>query len=70
MLKECGTSVAMANAFSEVKSVCTYHTASNDEDGVAQVLEEMLFSRNNICLRPSLFFEEDVSFCESEPLDK
>ena len=42
MLKECGISVAVANAFPEVKSVCTYHTASNDEDGVAQVLEEML----------------------------
>tara|TARA_B100000315_G_C14457673_1_gene532200 strand:- start:13 stop:858 length:846 start_codon:yes stop_codon:yes gene_type:complete len=48
MLKECGTSVAMANAFSEVKSVCTYHTVRNDEDGVVQVLEEILFSRNNI----------------------
>ncbi|MEE8413749.1 MAG: HAD family hydrolase [Dehalococcoidales bacterium] len=42
MLKECGISVAVSNAFPEVKSVCTYHTASNDEDGVAQVLEEIL----------------------------
>ena len=42
MLKECGVSVAVANALSEVKSVCTYYTASNDEDGVALVLEEML----------------------------
>ncbi|MBI4296104.1 MAG: HAD family hydrolase [Chloroflexi bacterium] len=42
MLKECGVSVAVANAFPEVRSVCAYHTASNDEDGVAIVLEQML----------------------------
>jgi len=42
MLEECGISVAVSNAFPEVKSVCPYHTASNDEDGVALVLEEML----------------------------
>ena len=41
-LKECGISVAMANAFPEVKAVCKYETASNDEDGVAQVLEKLL----------------------------
>jgi Cof subfamily protein (haloacid dehalogenase superfamily) len=42
MLKNCGISVAVANAIPEVKSVCTYGTASNDEDGVALVLEAML----------------------------
>jgi Cof subfamily protein (haloacid dehalogenase superfamily) len=42
MLKECGISVAMANAFPEVKAVCKYQTTSNDEDGVALVLEKML----------------------------
>ncbi len=42
MLKDCGISVAMANAFPEVKAVCAYQTASNDEDGVAVVLEGML----------------------------
>jgi Cof subfamily protein (haloacid dehalogenase superfamily) len=42
MLKKCGISVAVANALPEVKSVCTYYTASNDEDGVALVLEAML----------------------------
>lgn len=42
MLKAYGTSVAMANAFPEVKAVCKYETASNDEDGVAIVLEKML----------------------------
>jgi Cof subfamily protein (haloacid dehalogenase superfamily) len=42
MLRECGTSVAMANALPEVKTVCNYETVSNDEDGVALVLETML----------------------------
>ncbi|HEX9897101.1 MAG TPA: HAD family hydrolase [Dehalococcoidales bacterium] len=42
MLKECGISVAMANALPEVKAVCKYQTASNDEEGVALVLEKML----------------------------
>lgn len=42
MLKECGISIAVANALPEVKSVCIYQTASNDEDGVAVVLEQVL----------------------------
>ncbi len=42
MLQACGIPVAMANAFPEVKAVCAYSTASNDEDGVAVVLEKML----------------------------
>jgi Cof subfamily protein (haloacid dehalogenase superfamily) len=42
MLKACGIAVAMANAFPEVKAVCKYETTSNDEDGVALVLEKML----------------------------
>jgi Cof subfamily protein (haloacid dehalogenase superfamily) len=42
MLQACGIPVAMANAFPEVKDACVYTTASNDEDGVAVVLEKML----------------------------
>jgi Cof subfamily protein (haloacid dehalogenase superfamily) len=42
MLQACGIPVAMANAFPEIKAVCAYETASNDEDGVAVVLEKML----------------------------
>jgi Cof subfamily protein (haloacid dehalogenase superfamily) len=42
MLQACGISVAMANAFPEIKAVCTYQTLRNDEDGVAVVLEKML----------------------------
>jgi Cof subfamily protein (haloacid dehalogenase superfamily) len=42
MLRECGISVAMANAIPEVKEVCAYSTASNDDDGVAIVLEKIV----------------------------
>ncbi len=42
MLQACGMSVAMANAFPEIKAACLYQTSSNDEDGVAVVLEKML----------------------------
>ena len=42
MLRACGMPVAMANAYPEIKAVCAYETASNDEDGVAVVLEKML----------------------------
>ena len=42
MLQECGIPIAMGNAFPEVKAVCRYQTASNDDDGVAIALEKML----------------------------
>ena len=42
MLQACGIPVAMANAIPEIKSVTRYETASNDEDGVAVVLEQIL----------------------------
>ena len=42
MLKECGIAIAVANAVPEVKAIADYHTASNDEDGVAIVLEQVL----------------------------
>jgi Cof subfamily protein (haloacid dehalogenase superfamily) len=41
MLVECGIPVAMGNALSELKEVCRYCTASNEEDGVAIVLEKI-----------------------------
>lgn len=44
MLQACGTAVAMGNAFDEVVAVCPYRTLSNDEDGVAVVLEKLLQS--------------------------
>jgi len=42
MLRACGIAVAVANAIPEVKAVADYCTASNDDDGVAIVLEKML----------------------------
>jgi hydroxymethylpyrimidine pyrophosphatase-like HAD family hydrolase len=42
MLSACGYPVAMANAVPQVKAAGRYHTLSNDQDGVALVLEEIL----------------------------
>lgn len=42
MLQECGLGVAVANAADEVKQVADEITATNDEDGVAIVLERLL----------------------------
>lgn len=42
MLQVCGISIAVSNAIPEVKSTARYHTASNDDDGVAIALEQML----------------------------
>ena len=42
MLQACGISVAMANAIPEIKSAAQYETASNDDDGVAIDLEQLL----------------------------
>jgi Cof subfamily protein (haloacid dehalogenase superfamily) len=45
LLEACGIPVAMANCVPEVKAITSYITASNDEDGVAIVLEKMLKAR-------------------------
>jgi Cof subfamily protein (haloacid dehalogenase superfamily) len=42
MVQECGLGVAMSNAVPEVKAVADCVTGSNDEDGVAVVLEQLL----------------------------
>lgn len=42
MLSACGIPIAVANAVPEVKAVTNYCTASNDNDGVAVVLERIL----------------------------
>ena len=42
MLAACGIAVAVGNAIPEVKAAADYCTASNDDDGVAIVLEKML----------------------------
>jgi hypothetical protein len=42
MVRTSGLGVAMSNAIDEVKAVATYQTSSNDEDGVALVLEQLM----------------------------
>lgn len=42
LLSACGIPVAMDNAAPEIKAICKYYTLSNDEDGVAVVLERIL----------------------------
>ena len=42
LLEACGIPVVMANCVPEVRAVADYITASNDDDGVAIVLEKML----------------------------
>jgi len=45
MLKYAGLSVAMQNAPQELKALCKHVTGSNDEDGVAAVIEAFLLER-------------------------
>lgn len=42
MIRYAGLGVAMANAQPEVKKEADYITASNDEDGIAQVIEKFI----------------------------
>ena len=42
MLKLAGTGVAMANATDEVKRAADCVTGSNNEDGIAQMLDRLL----------------------------
>lgn len=44
MLKTAGLGVAMANAADEIKAQCGWVAPSNDEDGVAEVLERFVLS--------------------------
>ena len=42
MVKYAGIGVAMENAVDEVKQVADYVTASNNEDGIAKVVEKFV----------------------------
>lgn len=42
MLKKAGISVAMGNAVPEIKDLCDFVTKTNEEDGVAYVIEKIL----------------------------
>ena len=48
MLRFASTSVAMSNAVPELQSIATHITRSNDEDGVAHFLLEMIKKENEI----------------------
>lgn len=43
MVKYAGIVVAMENAVDEVKQVADYVTDSNNEDGIAKVVEKFVF---------------------------
>ncbi|WNI19686.1 HAD-IIB family hydrolase [Streptomyces sp. ITFR-21] len=45
MLEWAGTSYAVANAHPQVLAATTRHTASNEDDGVAQVIEQIVAAR-------------------------
>ncbi|MGM9947121.1 Cof-type HAD-IIB family hydrolase [Floccifex sp.] len=45
MLKEAGISVAMGNAFSEVKEIADYVTPSNNENGIGVFIDEKILSK-------------------------
>lgn len=42
LIKDCGWSVAVENAIPEIKALAEYSTASNDNHGVAIVLEDLV----------------------------
>lgn len=44
MLKYAGLSVAMGNAFDEIKEIADYVTHSNQDDGVAHVIEKFILN--------------------------
>ena len=44
MIEFAGLGVAMGNAVDEVKAAANYVTATNDEDGIAQVIEKFIFN--------------------------
>jgi len=46
MLKAAGFPVAMKNAKDELKEIAAYITSTNDEDGVAEVIEKFVLQKN------------------------
>lgn len=45
MIKYAGLGVAMGNAFPEVKEIADYVTCTNDEDGVAKVIDKFILGK-------------------------
>ncbi|MBO9605664.1 MAG: HAD hydrolase family protein [Paenibacillaceae bacterium] len=48
MIRAAGLGIAMGNAQDEVKRVADAVTATNDEDGVAEVIERYIFGRQPV----------------------
>lgn len=46
MVKYAGLGVAMGNAIKEVKEVANFITTSNDEDGIANVIEKFILNKS------------------------
>ena len=46
LIRDCGWSVAVENAIPEIKALARFSTASNDDDGVAIVLEDLVSALN------------------------
>ena len=46
MLEYAGIGIAMGNAVDEVKAIADFITISNDEDGIAIALEQLLYSND------------------------
>ena len=44
MVKYAGLGVAMGNAIPEVKEAANFITTSNDEDGIAKVIEKFILN--------------------------
>lgn len=53
MIEYAGLGVAMGNAFSEVKKIANYITYTNEEDGVAHIINKFILNT------PNLFIEND-----------
>lgn len=60
MLSWAGTSYAVANAHPQVLATTTYRTESNDDDGVARVIERVLAARAERAERAALEHDPDV----------
>lgn len=48
MLSKAGISVAMRNAYDEIKKVAHYITESNEDDGVAKAIQKIFFNKQII----------------------
>ncbi len=46
MLKASGTSIAVANAQPEIKEIVDFVVSSNDEGGMAELINKFIFTKN------------------------